>query len=55
MNNTASVKTLKKEGFVAEFYLDSFNKRIRVDDYAGKLQMPSMKQRKQQKNTSVIN
>lgn len=37
MNNTASVKTLKKEGFVAEFYLDSFNKRLRVDDYAGKL------------------
>ncbi|MGM0776556.1 MAG: putative beta-lysine N-acetyltransferase [Bacillota bacterium] len=37
MNNTASVKTIKKEDFVAELYLDPFNKRLRVDDYAGEL------------------
>lgn len=37
MNHTASIKTLKKEDLVAEFYLDPFNKRLRVDDYAGNL------------------
>lgn len=38
MHNTASVKIIKKENFLAELYLDPFNKRLRVDDYAGKLE-----------------
>ncbi|KON87540.1 beta-lysine acetyltransferase [Sporosarcina globispora] len=38
MNKIASVKTIKKENFLAELYLDPFNKRLRVDDYAGNLE-----------------
>ena len=38
MHNTASVKKIKTENFLAELYLDPFNKRLRVDDYAGKLE-----------------
>ncbi|WP_026583571.1 putative beta-lysine N-acetyltransferase [Bacillus sp. J33] len=38
MNNTASVKKVKKENFSAEMYIDSFNNRIRVDDYLGNLE-----------------
>lgn len=37
MNSAASVKTIKKENFSAEIYIDPFNKRVRVNDYLGNL------------------
>ncbi|MBT2690242.1 putative beta-lysine N-acetyltransferase [Bacillus sp. ISL-47] len=38
MNSTATIKTVKKENFSVEMYIDSFNKRVRVEDYLGNLQ-----------------
>ncbi|MDR6122725.1 putative beta-lysine N-acetyltransferase [Bacillus sp. SLBN-46] len=39
MNQTASTTYIEENSFFVEVYLDPFNKRIRVDDYRGNIQL----------------